>query len=390
MPRVQPACSVVEPDGGAEGGEGGGWRTAVAERADRALHVVLVRTVARDLAHRQRESPTPALSRVCAPDRYACSGATLFGNKHILSTLNCDPNVLAMSQMCWTAFFGALKMYGPRLCGLGKEVTTPHSSQPLQNFVVDMVAVGLMRFATVMLGLVSLKFVAVSFTETVKSSAPFFTVIFARMMLGERTSTMVNLSLLPVVGGLALCSVTELSFNYVGFFAAVANNCIDCVQNVFSKKLLSTHYNYINLQFYTSAGALLLQLPLMLYNHAGALSRQETAWSNELALSLLLNGIAFHLQSVMAYAVMGLISPVSQSVRCTRIRAEIGWFDTPSRGSPPTAGRDRSSQPSRVVIDSAAARRSPIRSSARCSSGCRYSISGTRLRTCRRSAPRSA
>jgi solute carrier family 35 protein E2 len=40
----------------------------------------------------------------------------------------------------------------------------------------------------------------------------------------------VNLSLVPVVGGLALCSATELSFNYVGFLAAVANNCIDCVQ----------------------------------------------------------------------------------------------------------------------------------------------------------------
>ena len=37
------------------------------------------------------------------------------------------------------------------------------------------------------------------------------------------------------------------------------NNCLDCVQNVYSKKLLSTHYNYINLQFYTSAAALVVQ-----------------------------------------------------------------------------------------------------------------------------------
>ena len=176
---------------------------------------------------------------------YVLSGATLFGNKHIMSTLGCDPNVLAMSQMCSTAFFGALKMYGPRLCGLGKEVATPQSSQSFNQFMCDMLTVGVMRFVTVMLGLVSLKFVAVSFTETVKSSAPFFTVIFARLMLGERTSLMVNLSLVPVVGGLALCSATELSFNYIGFLAAVFNNCIDCVQNVFSKKLLSTHYNYI-------------------------------------------------------------------------------------------------------------------------------------------------
>ena len=111
-----------------------------------------------------------------------------------------------------------------------------------------MASVGLMRVLTVVLGLVSLKYVAVSFTETIKSSAPFFTVIFARLMLGEVTSWKVNLSLVPVVGGLALCSATELSFNAIGFSAAVFNNCIDCIQNVFSKKLLSTHYNYVNLQ----------------------------------------------------------------------------------------------------------------------------------------------
>jgi solute carrier family 35 protein E2 len=40
-----------------------------------------------------------------------------------------------------------------------------------------MLAVGAMRFATVILGLVGLKYVPISFVETVKSSAPFFTVV---------------------------------------------------------------------------------------------------------------------------------------------------------------------------------------------------------------------
>ena len=44
-----------------------------------------------------------------------------------------------------------------------------------------------LRFATVVLGLVSLKNVAVSFAETVKSSAPIFTVILSRTVLGEHT-----------------------------------------------------------------------------------------------------------------------------------------------------------------------------------------------------------
>lgn len=38
---------------------------------------------------------------------------------------------------------------------------------------------------TVILGLVSLNYVAVSFTETIKSSAPIFTVIISRLLLGK-------------------------------------------------------------------------------------------------------------------------------------------------------------------------------------------------------------
>ena len=107
--------------------------------------------------------------------RYACSGCTLFGNKYILSQLHADPNLLAMSQMTMTAVFGAIKMYGPYVVGSGPMQESPLSTQPTRTFVLDMAIVGIMRVVTVVLGLVSLKYVAVSFTETVKSSAPFFT-----------------------------------------------------------------------------------------------------------------------------------------------------------------------------------------------------------------------
>lgn len=265
---------------------------------------------------------------------YACSGMTLFGNKHIMTTLHADPSILAMSQMTFTAVFGFLKMYGPAF--MGQKQLAIQNSQSTKTFLLDMALVGFMRFATVMLGLVSLKYVAVSFTETVKSSAPFFTVIFSRLMLKEKTSLMVNLALVPVVGGLAICSASELSFNTIGFFAAVFNNCIDCIQNVFSKKLLSTHYNYVNLQFYTSAAALVVQLPVLLYTHGGKWYAQGGLISSELAFYLFLNGIAFHMQSVMAYAVMGLISPVSQSVANTLKRALLIWLSILYFGNPVT------------------------------------------------------
>ena len=44
----------------------------------------------------------------------------------------------------------------------------------------------------------------------------------------------------------------------VGFVAAVANNCADCVQNVLSKRLLA-HMAPTTLQFYASATALVSQ-----------------------------------------------------------------------------------------------------------------------------------
>ncbi|XP_012589989.1 PREDICTED: solute carrier family 35 member E2B-like [Condylura cristata] len=84
--------------------------------------------------------------------------------------------------MLSTTAIGCVKIFVP--CCLYQHKLRP--SYP-PNFVSTMLFVGLMRFATVVLGLVSLKNVAVSFAETVKSSAPLFTVIMSRMILGEYT-----------------------------------------------------------------------------------------------------------------------------------------------------------------------------------------------------------
>merc|ERR1711936_403863 len=86
-------------------------------------------------------------------------------------------------------------------------------SKKPSSFYRHMVIVGGMRYATVLLGLIALNYVAVSFTETVKSSAPAFTVIISRLILGQITGFYVKLSLIPVMGGLAICSANELSFN---------------------------------------------------------------------------------------------------------------------------------------------------------------------------------
>lgn len=255
------------------------------------------------------------------------SFCTLFLNKYILSLLEGEPSVLGAVQMLSTACIGCVKIFVP--CCLYQHKA--RLSFP-PNFILTMLFVGLMRFATVVLGLVSLKNVAVSFAETVKSSAPIFTVIMSRMILGEYTGLLVNLSLIPVMGGLALCTATEISFNILGFSAALSTNIMDCLQNVFSKKLLSGdkyRFSAAELQFYTSAAAVAMLVPAWVFFMDLPVigkSGRSFNYSQDVVVLLLLDGALFHLQSVTAYALMGKISPVTFSVASTAKHALSIWL----------------------------------------------------------------
>uniref|UniRef100_A0A8C6UC57 Solute carrier family 35 member E2A n=1 Tax=Neogobius melanostomus TaxID=47308 RepID=A0A8C6UC57_9GOBI len=255
---------------------------------------------------------------------YFFSFCTLFLNKYILSLLEGEPSMLGAVQMVSTTVIGSIKMCVP--CCLYQH--KPRTEYPA-NFFMIMLFVGLIRFVTVVLGLVSLKNVAVSFAETVKSSAPIFTVIMSRLILGEYTGLWVNLSLFPVMVGLALSTATELSFNMLGFSAALSTNIMDCLQNVFSKKLLSGDtykFSPPELQFYTSAAAVVMLIPAWAFLLDLPQKSPGLLVSQDILLLLLFDGALFHLQSVTAYALMGRISPVTFSVASTVKHALSVWL----------------------------------------------------------------
>lgn len=192
-----------------------------------------------------------------------------------------------------------------------------------------LIVVGSLRFSTIFLGLVALWFVPVSFAETVKSSAPVFTVIVSWLLLGERSSVTVLVSLIPVVGGLVLCSAFEINFTVAGLVAALATNLSECLQNVYSKRLLNVErYSSYELQFYSAASSFFLQVPclILLYSHSAASAlaspftsiaaggderdEQEPSLSHRLML-LVLCGVSFHFNSLAEYMILSLISPVT-------------------------------------------------------------------------------
>jgi len=247
---------------------------------------------------------------------YFFSGCTLFMNKYILSSLNGDPTLLGTVQMLMTMLGGYIQIK------MGKN---PVRSKKPEGFFMQMTIVGGLRFITVLFGLLALNYVAVSFTETVKSSAPAFTVVISRLILGQMTGLYVKLSLVPVMGGLAICSANELSFNMIGFMFALGTNISECAQNVYSKMLISGDsfkYSPAEMQFYSSAASLVVTLPTAFLLVDGS-SLLDIDFS--LAACLVTNGAFFHGQTLAAYYLMDYISPVTHSVANTVKRAFLIW-----------------------------------------------------------------
>jgi len=67
---------------------------------------------------------------------------------------------------------------------------------------------------------------------------PFFSVLLSALFLGDAPTLPIILSLFPIVGGVALASVSEVSFNWTGFLSAMGSNITFQSRNVLSKKLM--------------------------------------------------------------------------------------------------------------------------------------------------------
>eukprot|EP00795_Rhopilema_esculentum_P006854 gene6854-12452_t len=157
---------------------------------------------------------------------FFCSFVTIMLNKYILSTLDADPGLLGEFQIVMTTVFGFIAMHLP--CNFLKPKKEKHPENYSRIiFIRSMVILGLLRFGSVVSSVVAMKNVAISFSETIKSSAPLFTVITAYFILGEYSGIYVSLSLIPIMFGLGICTSNEISFVPIGFFSALLNNVFD-------------------------------------------------------------------------------------------------------------------------------------------------------------------
>ncbi|WCJ21031.1 Phosphoenolpyruvate/phosphate translocator 2 chloroplastic [Euphorbia peplus] len=191
---------------------------------------------------------------------------------------------------------------------------------------------------------VSLGKVAVSFTHTIKAMEPFFTVLFASIFLRQVPSLWVVSSLVPIVGGVALASFTEASFNWTGFSSAMASNITNQSRNVLSKKFMVNKQealDNINLFSVITVISFILLAPTAVlmeginftpsYFHSAVEAGLNV---RELLIRGVISGICFHSYQQVSYMILEKVNPVSHAVgncvkRVVVIVSSVIIFHTP-------------------------------------------------------------
>jgi len=187
----------------------------------------------------------------------------------------------------------------------------------------------------------SLGKVAVSFTHTIKAMEPFFSVLLSAIFLGELPTPWVVLSLLPIVGGVALASLTEASFNWAGFWSAMASNVTFQSRNVLSKKLMvkkEESLDNINLFSIITVMSFFLLAPVTLLTEGVKVSPAvlQSAGLNlkQVYTRSLIAAFCFHAYQQVSYMILARVSPVTHSVgncvkRVVVIVTSVLFFRTP-------------------------------------------------------------
>ncbi|GLT53647.1 hypothetical protein SLA2020_269050 [Shorea laevis] len=191
---------------------------------------------------------------------------------------------------------------------------------------------------------ISIGKVTVSFTHTIKAMEPFFTVVLSALFIGVRPTLWVVSSLFPIVGGVALASFTEASFNWTGFCSAMASNLTNQSRNVLSKKFMANKeetLDNVNLFSVITIISFILLVPAAIFLEGVKFtpSYLQSAANQglnvrELCVRSVLAGFCFHSYQQVSYMILEKVSPVTHAVgncakRVVVIISSVIFFQTP-------------------------------------------------------------
>lgn len=181
---------------------------------------------------------------------------------------------------------------------------------------------------------ISFSYVAVSFSHIVKACEPAFGALGSAVVLGEVYSPGVYLTLLPIIAGVALSAVTQISFSWAGFLFAMLSNVAFASRNIFSKLTMGEFkkdptLTPANIYGLMSIFALLIEIPFALYFEG-----LNPLPSKEIGYLLAGSGVFYTLYNTVSFMALGKTGVVTHAVgnilkRASVIIVSILVFGTP-------------------------------------------------------------
>ncbi|KAH9832828.1 ER to Golgi transport protein (Sly41) [Teratosphaeria destructans] len=203
--------------------------------------------------------------------------------------------------------------------------------------------------------------IPVSLVHTIKGLSPLMTVVAYRAFFHVRYSLATYLSLIPLTLGVVLACSASFRANLLGLIYAFGSAILFVTQNIVSKKIFSESDraeadgtplgrrkpDKLNLLCYSSILALLITLPIWVWSEGWALltdylhdssitlsGRPGSLDHGRLVLEFIFNGTFHFGQSMVAFVLLGIVSPVTYSVaslikRVVVIMFAIVWFGNP-------------------------------------------------------------
>jgi solute carrier family 35 protein E1 len=205
--------------------------------------------------------------------------------------------------------------------------------------------IALCNLGTHLGAVVSLGAGAVSFTHIVKASEPVVSAALTGVVLGQVFHPMVYASLIPIIGGVGLASLSELSFTWLAFGAAMVSNVSSAMRAILGKIAMGEpkgeNMDAPNTFFVLTLLSALICLPVgLLFENPAAISaalKTAGGFQGELLKNTILSGIFFYLYNEVAFLALDSVAPVTHAVgntikRVVIILASVVVFKNPITG----------------------------------------------------------
>lgn len=173
---------------------------------------------------------------------------------------------------------------------------------------------------------------AVSFGQIVKAAEPVFAAATNAVVLKDIDHPMVYAALIPIIGGVSLASLKELSFTWTALIAASAANQAAAMKNVVSKGVMGKPWAKAlgpqNAYSVVTILALLFTLPFVAFfdvKDFGRVFKQvmDAGTGADVVKYSLYSGLSFYLYNEASFLALDRLSPVTHSVANTLKRVVI-------------------------------------------------------------------